>query len=158
MSGTVTLKLNDSEELPVSADGAFAFETKLAEGAAFAVTFSTQPGGQTCSAAPASGTVETNDVSIAVTCVTQPTEFTLGGTATGITSGEVVVRDFDAPLGNKYVHITADGAFTFPGTRGDGYSYQIDILSNTTGLTCVLANDLGAVAGADVTNITVTCN
>ncbi|MDH4480417.1 MAG: hypothetical protein QE283_11120 [Rhodoferax sp.] len=65
----VTLKNNGSDALVVSGSGAFTFATPLAANAAYNVTVGTQPLGQTCTLANASGTTGMVNVSnIAVTC------------------------------------------------------------------------------------------
>ena len=43
LSGTVVLQDNGGDDLSVSANGAFTFATKLADGAAYSVTVKTQP-------------------------------------------------------------------------------------------------------------------
>jgi len=66
----LVLQNNGADDLPVAADGPFIFVTKLADAAAYAVTVSTQPTGQTCSVTDGSGTIATADVTnVAVTCV-----------------------------------------------------------------------------------------
>ena len=56
--------------LAIAADGPFTFATELTDGAAYAVTVSTQPAGQTCSISNGSGTIDTGDVAnVDVTCL-----------------------------------------------------------------------------------------
>lgn len=154
LSGTVELALNsDAETLSVNKNGEFAFATKLKAGDAYAVTVKTQPANATCTVANGAGTVaDANIANITVNCASQ---FTLGGTVTGLT-GTLKLRDFDAPTALKFVTVTADGVFVFPGTRGVGYDYQIDVIVQPDGQTCTLTNDTGILT-ANVTNITVTC-
>ena len=74
LSGT-GLKLQDNgvDTLPVGASGTFAFNGRLAAGAAYAVTVLAQPGGQTCTVANGSGTIAAADVSgIVVACTDVP--------------------------------------------------------------------------------------
>ena len=73
-SGLV-LQLNGQETLPVSANGAFAFPTRIASGAAYTVTVLGQPTApaQTCTVANGTGSVGSSEVvNVAVTCSTQP--------------------------------------------------------------------------------------
>lgn len=68
LTGTLVLR-NGSESLSVNANGAFAFSSRLANGASYAVTVQTQPSGQTCAVSGGSGTVGSADVSsLMVTC------------------------------------------------------------------------------------------
>ena len=48
LTGTVVLENNAGNDLSTSANGAFAFSTPLAQGAAYNVTVKTNPSGQTC--------------------------------------------------------------------------------------------------------------
>ncbi len=83
LSGVVTglvprsplvLQNNQGDNLTVKADGRFFFNTPVASGATYAVQVQTQPAGQTCSVANASGTVgSSSDVrSVQVTCTGLP--------------------------------------------------------------------------------------
>ena len=55
LSGTVVLQDNGGDDLTVTASGPFTFATKVATGAAYAVTVKTNPSGQTCTVASGSG-------------------------------------------------------------------------------------------------------
>ncbi len=69
-SGLV-LQLNGQNGLSVTANGSFAFPTKVASGATYTVSVGTQPTGptQACSVANEAGTVTTSDITnVAVTC------------------------------------------------------------------------------------------
>ena len=57
LTGTVVLENNGGNDLSTSANGAFAFSTPLAQGAAYNVTVKTNPTGQTCTVTNPSGTV-----------------------------------------------------------------------------------------------------
>ena len=72
-SGLV-LQDNGGDNLTVSSGStSFTFPTKLAGGAAYAVTILTQPSGETCSLSGATGNVSGADVSnVSVSCVTTP--------------------------------------------------------------------------------------
>jgi hypothetical protein len=69
LAGTVVLQDNGGDSLPVAGNGAFTFATRLAGGAAYAVTVLTQPSGQTCAVTGGTGTVAAANVtSVGVTC------------------------------------------------------------------------------------------
>ena len=69
-SGLV-LQQNGGDDLPVAADGSFAFATPVIDGGNYSVTVSVQPVDQTCVVANGSGTVDGADVeNVAVTCTT----------------------------------------------------------------------------------------
>jgi len=65
---SITLTNNGDDALTRTEDGAFTFATKLAVGAAYSVAVSSQPGGQTCAVASATGTATTNVTNIDITC------------------------------------------------------------------------------------------
>src|SRR6185312_5672949 len=70
LTGTgLVLQDNGGDNLSVSASGTFTFATKVASGAAYAVTVQTQPSGQSCSVTSGGGTVgAANVTNVAVTC------------------------------------------------------------------------------------------
>ena len=97
LSGTVVLQDNGGDDLSASANGSFAFATKLASGAAYNVSVKTNPSGQTCSVANGSGTIGSSDITnVAVTCGTGNNGFnaTYRSTdANGVASYDVTSAD-----------------------------------------------------------------
>src|SRR5579863_823064 len=59
---SVTLLDNGVDSLPVKANGSFTFKTKLATGAKYNVTVSSQPTGEICSVTQGSGTVAASNI------------------------------------------------------------------------------------------------
>jgi hypothetical protein len=76
LAGTgLVLRNNGGDDLPAVRDGAIAFPTKIASGAAYNVTVYTQPTSpaETCAVTNGSGTMGSNDVSnVAVSCTFDP--------------------------------------------------------------------------------------
>ncbi|MFL9871882.1 lactonase family protein [Paraburkholderia megapolitana] len=71
---SVALQDNGSDTLTVATNGSFVFVTQLLSGAAYNVTVSTQPAGETCTVTKGSDTVSAANVtSVSVTCV--PAQF-----------------------------------------------------------------------------------
>jgi len=71
LTGTLVLQDNGGDDLTVTKNGPFTFATRLPSAAGYAVTVKTQPAGQTCTPANASGKVGTADVTIVtVACLT----------------------------------------------------------------------------------------
>ena len=144
LSGTVVLENNGGNDLSTSANGAFAFSTPLAQGAAYNVTVQTNPSGQTCTVANPSGTVAAANVTnVSVTCVTQtpPPTFTVGGTISGL-SGTVVLEN----NGGNDLSTSANGAFAFSTPLAQGAAYNVTVKTNPSGQTCTVANPSGTVA------------
>ena len=75
---SVILHDNGGDDLTVSANGVFAFVTRIANGGAYAVTV-TAPAGKTCTVTRGSGTVVANVSNVAVTCFRNAV-FSFGGT------------------------------------------------------------------------------
>jgi hypothetical protein len=66
---SVILLDKGTDSLTVAANGAFTFKTALATGAAYSVTVSTQPTGETCTVTSGTGTVASSNVTnVAVSC------------------------------------------------------------------------------------------
>jgi hypothetical protein len=153
----LVLSLNaGAQSLPVAANGAFTFPTGLANGATYAVTVGTQPAGQTCSVASGSGTISGAYVTnVAVTCAAAPT-FTVGGTVSGL-AGTGLSLSLNA--GAQTLPVGANGSFTFPTGLANGAAYAVTVGTqpSTPAQTCTVGNGSGNIAGANVTNITVTC-
>lgn len=148
---TIELKNNGGDALTLNADGGFTFGTKLASGATYDVTISTQPAGQTCTVSGGKGTVGTADVSsITVNCANGA--YTVGGTVSGL-AGTLVLQN----NGGSNLNVTANGSFAFPGTLATGATYAVTVLTNPTGQTCTVTNGTGTIGTANVTNVTVTC-
>jgi hypothetical protein len=155
LTGTVVLQDNGGDNLSVTANGSFTFATKLATGAAYAVTVKTQPTGQTCTVSNGTGTIASANVtSVTVTCTTTPppTTYSVGGTTSGLT-GTTVLQD----NGGDNLSVTANGSFTFATKLATGAAYAVTVLTQPTGQTCTVSGGTGTVASANVTSIAVTC-
>ena len=152
LSGTVVLRDNGGDDLTVTANGSFAFATKLAGGAAYAVTVKTNPSGQTCSVANGSGTIGSADVSnVAVSCTSNPT-YAVGGSTSGL-SGTVVLQD----NGGDDLSVSANGPFNFATKLAGGAAYNVTVKTNPSGQSCSVANGSGTIGSADVSNVAVSC-
>jgi len=153
----VVLRNNGGNDLTVVANGAFVFSTAVADGGTYAVTVQTNPTtpNQTCVVTNGSGTVSGGNVTnVVVTCTTNT--YTIGGTVSGLAAGnDVVLRN----NGGNDLTVAANGAFTFSTPITDGTAYAVTVQTNPTtpNQTCVATNASGNVAGANVTNVVVTC-
>ncbi len=112
-SGTVVLQDNGADNLSVSANGSFTFATALASGAAYSVTVASSPSGQACTAANASGTVGSSNItSITVSCT---------AATSGNPSAVDVFARADGGLGANWT-ATADGGLTISSGQAVGAS------------------------------------
>ncbi len=86
--------------------------------------------------------------------VPSPGLFTLGGTVSGLAGSGLVI--FGGP--SNYTAISKDGPYKLPLKVPNG-AYEVTAYSQPKNLsqTCVVANGTGIVAGANVSNLDVTC-
>jgi hypothetical protein len=154
---SVLLQNNGGDDLTISANGSFSFDTALVNGADYAVTVLTQPTSpnQTCTVSNGNGTVIGADVTdIAISCVTNT--YTVAGNVAGLEKGNSVVLQNN---GGDDLTVSSDGSFTFAAALPDGSSYAVTVLTQPTtpDQTCTVANGTGVLAGNNVTDVTVTC-
>jgi hypothetical protein len=154
--GTVVLEDNGGDDLTLNASGTFAFATKIAQGASYAVTVKTPPSLplQTCSVSAGSGRVGTQDVTnVAVTCV--PVAIHLGGMVSGLAgTGLALVSST-----GEVLPVSANGPFTFAQPVNSASTWSVTVQTQPTGpaQSCAVVGGNGTNPIADVTNIQVTC-
>jgi hypothetical protein len=68
LAGTLVLQIGSGEQLTISANGSFAFSSRVAAGTSYAVTVSSQPLGPDCAVTNGFGVANQNVSGIAVTC------------------------------------------------------------------------------------------
>ena len=149
---SVTLLDNGGDALKVTANGTFTFKTTLASGAAYKVTVSVQPTGETCTVTGGTGTVGTANVTnVAVSC---KTTYTIGGTVSGLNTGTSVTL---LDNGGDALKVTANGTFTFKTALASGAAYKVTVSAQPTGEICTVTNGTGTVGTANVTTVVVSC-
>ena len=157
LAGTgLSLSLNGGAPQAVSGNGAFSFSATLSSGATYAVTLASQPTApaQTCVVSGGAGTIASADItSVAVTCTTN--SYSVTGTVTGLVGTGLTLTN----NGGDALVIAADGPFAFPTKVLSGQSYAVGAAAQPAGptQTCVVTNPSGGIAGADITNVAVTC-
>ncbi|HKX46780.1 MAG TPA: hypothetical protein VJP77_08760, partial [Planctomycetota bacterium] len=151
----LTLVLNGGAPLAVPANGAYTFPTPLVDGQAYAVTIGTQPTGQVCILANASGTIAGADVTnVTGTC---SAAFTVGGTVTGLAAGGLVLK-LDSSVGDdQLLTLNSNGLFAFPTPVANGATYDVTVDTEPPGQVCNVTNGSGTVSGAAVTDVQVDC-
>ncbi|TMH43804.1 MAG: hypothetical protein E6H56_02840 [Betaproteobacteria bacterium] len=153
LSGSVVLQNNGGDELSISANGTFTFSTPIASGTAYSVTVLTQPTNpsQSCTVTNGSGSVGSGDVSnVSVSCTTN--SFTVGGTVSGHNGTGLTLR----LNGTTNLAVAGNGPYAF-GAIADGSAYSVAVFVQPLNQSCTVANASGTLAGANVTNVTVTC-
>ncbi len=153
-SGLV-LQNNGAGDLPVAADGAFTFGTRLATGTAYSVGVLSQPTSpaQTCTVVKGSGSIAGSDVAdVAVTCATG--QFAVRGTVSGLTGAGLVLQN----NGGSDLPISAPGGFEFANRLIDGATYTVTVRTQPSGQNCVVGNPAGTIRGADAGKVQVSCS
>jgi hypothetical protein len=147
------LQDNGGDDLTLGNVGTFTFATKLASGAAYAVTVKSSPSlpRQDCvtganAGGPATGTVAGADVtSLFVFC--SPVPVKLGGTVSGLVgSGLVLAAELQT------LPVAANGSFEFtaPVLSTGNYSVTVATQPSSPAQTCVVTNGSGSQPTADV--------
>lgn len=155
---SVTLRINGSEDLVVSANGSFSFVNPLVDGTTYDVGVIVNPTtpNQVCSTSNGSGTISSANVTgIAVTCVT--TTYSIGGSVSGLDGGSVVLQ----LNGGQNLSVAANGSFNFPTGLDDGTAWTVTVATQPSvpapGQACTVSNGNGTLAGADVSTVQVSC-
>ena len=101
------------------------------------------------------GTTESSPASYALACeitTAAVSAYSVGGSISGLT-GSVTLQNNGADDLLRNVN----GNFTFVTELADGDSYSVTVSTQPTGQTCSLSNEAGLIAGANITNVMVTC-
>ena len=129
----------------------FTFATPLPYGASYAVAVNTQPTGQTCSTANASGTVTATVSSVSVSCTTN--SYSIGGSISGLSQSGLILTD---NAGNALTVSSGATSFTFSTQLSYGAPYAIAVSTQPTGESCSVSSGSGTVTGT-VTSVSITC-
>jgi hypothetical protein len=151
--GSVVLQDNNGDNLTVGVNGTFTFVNQLANDSPYSVTVLTNPSNQSCSVVSGTGIIALANVSnVAVTCTTI-NGYTIGGTIyTPI--GHVVLQDNNG----DNLTLNAAGAFhfTFSTMVGNGSAFNVTVLTQPDGATCVVTGGSG-IAISNVLSVHVNC-
>jgi hypothetical protein len=155
-SGLV-LQNNTGDDLVIDGNGEFNFPTALTDGNEYSVTVKTQPTNlvQTCSVSSGSGTLEGADVTnVSVACSTDT--FSIGGEVNGLEGSGLVLQN----NAGDNLAIDADSSFTFPMALADGSAYTVTVSTQPSNpvQTCSVSSGSNTLAGANVTDVSVTCS
>jgi hypothetical protein len=156
LAGTgLVLQDDNGDDLPLAANGAFQFPTKVPSGNAFHVTVKTQPSSptQTCAVTGGDGTIGASNVSsVAINC--QTGAFAVGGQVSGL-NGSVVLQD----NAGDNLTVTSNGSFAFPTPLLSGASYAVTVLTqpSSPSQTCTVSAGTGLVSTAAITSVQLTC-
>ena len=150
---SVELLNNGGDNLLLNSNGLAEFDTPLFDGDTYAVTVSTQPlnPNQTCVVSNPTGTINDEDLTLAVTCTINPYEVIVD--VTGLAGNGLSFSN-----GDDNLVFTSDGMQTIS-TLDDGSTYNVNITSQPTSPNqlCNFSNaNSGTLNGTNHT-IIVTC-
>ncbi|WP_152564863.1 NHL repeat-containing protein [Cupriavidus metallidurans] len=154
LTGTgLVLQNNGGDDIAVAANGAFAFATPVASGAAYAVTVKTQPSAppQTCTVNNGSATMGSAAVS-SVTVLCSISSYPVGATVKGLDlnglSGSGLVLQNN---GADDMPVAADGTFNFKTPVASGANYAVTVKAQPHWNSCSVNNGGGTVTTSTVT-------
>ncbi len=156
LQGTLVLQNNGGDDLTIiEQNGPFLFATALSDGSDYLASVITQPTNpaQNCVIANGSGKLNGADITgIVINCTTN---FTVGGTLSGLAGGELVLQLNSA----NDITIAANGTYSFPTLLTSGTDYVVSIISQPTNLsqTCTLANESNTIGNANVADVDINC-
>ncbi len=150
-AGTLVLQDDAGQQLSFSSSITQTFSNTYVSGAQYAVRLVTQPVGETCATSGATSGTITANVTIAVSCSTGATQYTLSVTTTGL-SGTLVVQD--NLLDSLTFTSSTTQPFATPYTSGS--TYAVTVVSQPAGQSCTLSNNATGTITANVT-VTATC-
>ena len=152
LTGTLVLQNDGGDDLTLTANTPWTFGTAVASGANYNVTVKTQPANQICTVTAGSDIMgNANYAGASISCVASG--FTVGGTVTGLASGDSIVLH----NGSDDVTLGADGTFSFPTPVLTGATYTVSVKTKpATNSKCTVTNGSGTMTAA-VSNVTVTC-
>ncbi len=152
LTGTLVLQNNGGDDLTITNDGSFTFNTPITDGNSYAVSILSQPNGQTCAITAGSGTVSGEDViDVAISCLDNT--YFIGGTVSGLSAVGLVLQN----NGGDDLTITSNGSFVFSQPLTNGTGYNVTINSQPNGQNCAVNNSSGTLMGDDVVDVAVNC-
>ena len=159
ISGTVsglqgpdlTLGFNGSANIILHANGLFT-GPQFVRGTAYTVVVLGQPTSpwQTCTVTNGTGTLNAPVNNVAINCTTN--NYNLSFTVTGLTGANFALQLNSGAA----VSVTQDGAFGFTDLPS-GTNYTLAITTQPDGQVCTIVNPTGQVAGAHISNVSITC-
>jgi uncharacterized repeat protein (TIGR03803 family) len=124
----------------------------LPSGTSYSVTIQSQPTGETCSIAGATGMIQSANVAnVVVTCSNQA--YSLGGSISGLNGSGLVLAN-----GTDTLTVSpGTTSFTMPTPVAYTSSYVLGVQTQPAGLACAVGNAMGTMPASAVMNVAITC-
>ena len=152
-ASNLVLRLNNSASLIVpSGATSFKFLSGLTSGSTYSVVVGIQPPNFRCDVSNGSGTISSSSITnVSIAC--QPT-YTVGGSVSGLTSGNVVLK---LNGGASKIVSSTNAAYSFASGLTSGTAYAVSVFTQPAGLSCSIQNASGTIGASNVTNANVVC-
>lgn len=154
LRGTLVLQNNKGDDLTISVNGSFKFQTSVQDETIYSVTIKTQPTSQSCSVIDGTERVFGADVdTILVTCQTIPVRYTLGGTVSQLQSGNQII------VSNRGEDLTlsTNGSFNFNTGVIFGNNYTVSVSLQPSNQNCIVVNATARMPAFNQNNVAVIC-
>lgn len=153
----LVIQNNFVDDLQLSNDGEFIFNSSIDDLSQYSVSVLTNPTtpNQTCNVFQGSGTVNGDDVNnINITCSINT--YFLGGQVTGLIGNNEMLLENN---GTDFKLITSDGPYIFNNPLSDESNYDVNIYLQPSSpiQPCQVLNGTSSISGSDVVNIDVIC-
>jgi alpha-tubulin suppressor-like RCC1 family protein len=153
-SGSVELTLYvDGQQNAITsvAQGSTSFDFgSQAHGVTYLIEVSGKPTEQNCPISNSQGTL-TGVVNATIGCTDAPT-FSVGGSVTGLNGSVVLINN-----GADQVSVDENTNYTFSGELLQGQGYNVEVLTQPEGQTCVVSDNVGTVGTVDISGVNVSC-
>lgn len=152
---------------PAATNPNFEFTQSVASGSGYAVSISSNPPGQTCSVTQnGSGTAAShkNSMQVAITCLDNPSAFSVGGTVQGLALNESLGLTLNGQNQANAIMGSGTGATPIPFTllpelaNNSPYKVSVATGGNPPGKRCMISGGSGTIQSQDVTSVSVACS
>ncbi|MCX7552360.1 hypothetical protein OS175_00595 [Marinicella sp. S1101] len=153
----VVIQNNGTDDLLLNGNGGFVFPTALDDESTYNILVTGNPTtpNQTCEVINGGGVINgVNVTDVVISCSTNT--YSIGGTVSGLAPGNSVVLQNNL---TDDLSVSANGAFLFLTALEDESVYTVTVLSqpDTPNQTCTVTNASSTLAGADVNDVSVSC-
>jgi len=160
VSGTIIIQNLLTDDIEVTEDGSFQFETPISSGNGFQVTILSKPDDLNCTVLNGDGQILSGLNHDLVEIICSPDSYSLGGTLSGLVDGNSLTLINNG----ETVTISSNGSFTFPEPISDGSSYSVSIHEQSWDedpaqpyQVCNFLKNEGVISGWDDESIVLYC-
>ena len=136
-------------------NGTTRFASSIPSGMNYAITFSA-PQGVLCTPASTSGTIQSQDISVNISCNATP-NYTISGTIIGNSTTPLSLRLLVNNQPRPDISFAGPG-FNFADQLTATTLWRVEVASQPAGLNCLAANNTGTITNANVSNVQVSCS